>query len=301
MISINQKLNFPNPLGIEISIKREDLLHPIISGNKIRKLKYNINHALSHGYEGLLTFGGAYSNHIVASAYEAKINHLKSIGIIRGEELINQPLNETLKAAKSYGMTFEFIAREDYRHKNLEESQAYYQKKYPSYFIVPEGGTNLMAIKGCKEILTTEDKNFDYICTAVGTGGTIAGLINSSHQDQKVLGFPALKTDYLESEIKKYATQTNWELITDYHFGGYAKFNHDLIKFLNAFYLSHQIPLDPIYTGKMLYGIMAMVEKNYFKKQAKLLIVHTGGLQGINGINQILAKTKQPLINFSND
>jgi 1-aminocyclopropane-1-carboxylate deaminase len=300
MISVNQTINFPNHQGIEIVIKREDLRHPIISGNKLRKLKYNLIHAKTNACEGILTFGGAFSNHILASAYAAKINNLQSIGIIRGEELANQPLNETLKEAQSYGMRFEFLTREDYRHKTSNEWLLYFSENFPNYFIIPEGGTNFMAVKGCEEILTAEDKNFDYICCAVGTGGTISGLINSGAEHQMVLGFPALKENYLHNEISNYTTKSNYQLIRAYHFGGYAKIDQNLISFMNAFYLKHQIPLDPIYTGKMVYGIDQMLAANYFKPNSKILIIHTGGLQGINGINQRLKETKQPLINYYN-
>lgn len=298
MTSINQKINFDNPLNIEIFIKREDLLHPIISGNKIRKLKYNIENAILNDCEGIITFGGAYSNHIVASAYAAKINNLKSVGIIRGEELANKPLNDTLKLAQSYGMSFEFLTRENYRLKNSHESLLYFYEKYPNHFIIPEGGSNLFAVKGCEEILTKDDKNFDYICIAIGTGGTISGLINSSEDHQMILGFSALKENFLENVINEYVTKTNWQLIRVFHFEGYAKVNEYLIKFLNDFYDQHQIPLDPIYTGKMMYGILDMIEKNYFKANSKILAIHTGGLQGIKGINQKLNKNSLELLNY---
>lgn len=291
MKSKNQLINIDLKNNINLTIKREDLLHPIISGNKIRKLKYNIQEALNNKHQGIITFGGAYSNHIVASAYAAKMNELKSIGIIRGEELETKTLNQTLCDAKKYGMQLIFVNRDDYRKKNQKEYTDHLKLKYPNYFIIPEGGTNVLAIKGCEEILTEEDKKFDYICTAVGTGGTISGIINASNCNQKILGFSVLNEDYLENEIRNYTSKTNWQIIRDFNLGGYAKINEEFIIFLNEFYKNFQIPLDPIYTGKMVYGILKMINNNFFEPNCKILIIHTGGLQGIKGINDHLKKT----------
>lgn len=156
--------------------------------------------------------------------------------------------------------------------------------------MIPEGGTNELAVKGCQEILTTEDSVFDYVCCAVGTGGTISGIINSALPNQKVLGFPALKGDFLQDEIRIFVKNENWDLITDYHFGGYGKVNEELIQFINQFYVENQIPLDPIYTGKMAFGILDLIEKNYFPAHSNILFIHTGGLQGIRGMNEKLKK-----------
>ena len=295
MKSDNQDIIYKN---IKISIKREDLLHAIISGNKFRKLKYNLIEVKNIKYDGIITFGGAYSNHIIASAYAAKINDLMSIGYIRGEELISQPLNQTLQAAEDYGMSLKFISREDYRAKTDLKFINELKKNYPKFYIIDEGGTNQLAIKGCEEILTEVDKKFDYICAAVGTGGTISGLINSSENHQKVLGFSALNENYLESEINKYVVKTNWQLIRNYHLGGYAKTNEKLIHFMNDFYDAYQIPLDPIYTGKMLFGIFDMIDNNFFQPNCHILVIHTGGLQAISGMNNYLKKTSQPIIKY---
>tara|TARA_R110000787_G_scaffold276239_8_gene385138 strand:- start:11753 stop:12730 length:978 start_codon:yes stop_codon:yes gene_type:complete len=283
---------------IDLFIKREDQIHPLVSGNKFRKLKYNLQEATHQQKKSLLTFGGAFSNHILATAVAGNLQGFKTIGIIRGDELgkdIVKTLanNSTLRKASEYGMKFEFISREDYREETKPQFIETLQEKHGDFYSIPEGGTNEFAIKGCEEILTTEDSQFDYICSCVGTGGTISGIINSAKDHQKVLGFPALKGDFLENEILKYAKkQENWELIKAYHFGGYGKYTEELIHFINRFKSDTQIPLDPIYTGKMMFGIVDMIKKNRFPKGSKVLIIHTGGLQGIEGFNQRL-KSKQ--------
>lgn len=283
-----------------LSIKREDLLHPYISGNKFRKLKYNIEEVKRLNKSTLLTFGGAYSNHILAVAAVGKEYGFKTIGIIRGEELVNNiENNPTLSKAKEFGMEFDFISRDNYRNKNDENFIATLKLKFGDFYLLPEGGTNLLAIKGCEEIVTSEDDAFDYICCAVGTGGTISGVINCSKHCQKVLGFPALKGDFLQEDIRKFANKENWELINDYHFGGYAKTTNELIDFMNEFYTQYQIPLDPIYTGKMVFGVFDLIKKNYFPENAKILILHTGGLQGINGMNLVLKNNNLTQIKYN--
>ena len=155
-----------------------------------------------------------------------------------------------------------------------------------------------MAVRGCQEILTDEDAQFDYVCCAVGTGGTISGIINGALPHQKVLGFPALKGDFLKDEIRIFAQNENWQLITTYHFGGYGKVNQDLIAFINRFYADHQIPLDPIYTGKMVFGVMDLIQKDYFSPNSKILLIHTGGIQGIQGMNLKLKNKQLPTIDI---
>jgi len=285
--------------NISVFIRREDLIHPFISGNKFRKLKYNLIQAKAEEEDTLLTFGGAFSNHIAAAAYAGKEYGFKTIGIIRGDELESKILeNPTLKFAQECGMKFKFITREKYRHKTEAEFIENLKHEFGNFYYVPEGGTNEFAVKGCQEILSTEDSQYDFVCSAVGTGGTISGLINSILPHQKVLGFPALKGDFLNDEIRKFARNQNWELITDYHFGGYGKVNPELIAFINKFYLENQVPLDPIYTGKMVFAVMDLVSKNYFPKGSKILIIHTGGLQGISGMNLKLKAKKLPIIDF---
>ena len=294
---INQIINLQND-KISLVIKREDLIHPIVSGNKFRKLKYNLMDAQEKNHKSILTFGGAFSNHIAAVAFAGNQNDFKTIGVIRGDELEHiSDENPTLKFAKECGMQLEFISRNQYKTKDDVAFLEQLKYKFGSFYHIPEGGTNLLAIKGCEEILTSNDNQFDYICCCVGTGGTISGIINSSTLHQKIIGFPALKGGFLENEIRKFATKDNWELISDYHFGGYGKINKELISFINDFYKEHKVLLDPIYTGKMVFGILDLINKGFFKKNARILVIHTGGIQGIQGINNILRNKNLPQIN----
>ena len=294
---MNQSIAIDLPNGISLVIKREDLIHPFVSGNKFRKLKYNLLQAKAENQSTLLTFGGAYSNHIAAVAYAGKENGFQTIGVIRGDELTDKiASNPTLKFAQECGMQFEFVSRETYRLKTEAAFLEQLEQKHGSFYLIPEGGTNDLAVKGCEEILTQEDGVFDYVATAIGTGGTISGIINSALPHQKILGFPALKGDFLQDEIRNFVQNDNWELITDYHFGGYGKVNSDLVDFINRFLKKTKIPLDPIYTGKMVFGIVDLIEKNYFPKNSKILLIHTGGLQGIQGMNLKLKNKGLPIL-----
>lgn len=295
--SVNQKVELPNKFGIELYIKREDKIHPHISGNKYRKLKYNLEKAKHLEFSKLLTFGGAYSNHIAAVAAAGKEFGFDTIGVIRGEELEGKiESNYTLKFAQSQGMKFYFTTRSEYRDKESKVFIEDLESRFGKFYLVPEGGTNELAVKGCEEILSENDKEFDYVCCAVGTGGTISGLINSSKLFQKILGFPALKEDFLSDNIAKFVTKDNWDLITDYHFGGYAKIDVELIDFINNLKKHFNIPLDPVYTGKLMFGVKDMIEKGCFKPKSKVLVIHTGGLQGISGMNERLKQKKIPQI-----
>jgi len=299
----NQGVVLPELSGIDcqITIKREDQIHPLVSGNKFRKLKYNIQEAVKQKHTKLLTFGGAFSNHILATAAAGNLKHLQTVGVIRGDELgkdVAKTLanNSTLRKASEYGMKFEFISREYYQDKTKPQFIETLQEKHGDFYSIPEGGTNELAVKGCEEILEKEDYQFDYICSCVGTGGTISGIINSAQKHQKILGFPALKGGFLRDEIQRYSKfKDNWELISDYHFGGYGKYTDELIHFINRFKKITQIPLDPIYTGKMMYGVVDMIKNKLFPAGSKILIVHTGGLQGIDGFNELLIKKKSDL------
>lgn len=299
-----QKINFSEIENNQVSlfIKREDELHPFISGNKYRKLKYNLEEAVRLKKETLLTFGGAYSNHIAAVAAAGFEYNFKTIGVIRGDELASDidfvlNKNPTLKFASEHNMQFHFVSRSDYRNKTTPEFIADLKEKFGDFYLVPEGGTNKFAIKGCEEILTEADDQYHVICAAVGTGGTISGIINATKKHQKVIGFSALKGDFLQNEIKKWVTKNNnWSLNTNYHFGGYAKVSEELITFINKFKKETKIPLDPVYTGKMIFGLVALIKKGYFEKGTKILAIHTGGLQGIEGMNLVLKKKKLPLI-----
>jgi 1-aminocyclopropane-1-carboxylate deaminase len=283
--------------NIQLFIKREDLIHPFISGNKYRKLFYNLLKAKEENHTTLLTFGGAFSNHIAAVAYAGKKFGFKTIGIIRGDELaLKMEENPTLTFALQNGMQFVFETRENYRKRHELNYIETLRKNLGAFYFLPEGGTNFLAVKGCKEILTENDANFDYICCSVGTGGTISGIINSSRENQKIIGFSSLKGDFLKDEILKWVLKDNWELNLSYHFGGYAKINKELIEFMNDFFVKTNILLDPIYTGKMMYGIYDLIKKGYIKSDSKILAIHSGGLQGIVGMNQKLEKLKLPKI-----
>lgn len=295
----NQLVNYYAEEEVELYMKREDLLHPIVSGNKFRKLKYNLKFAIDNGYNEIITFGGAYSNHISATAEACRILNLPVTGIIRGEELEKLAKedfssNPTLSFAHQCGMKFKFVSRELYRDK--EKLQLKWKTKHPKAFFIPEGGTNQWAVKGCEEILSEEDKEFDYITSPCGTGGTLAGLIEASENHQQLLGFPALKGDFLQQEIKNYTSKNNWKLVTDYHFGGYAKINDHLVKWMNDFHQKTKIKLDPIYTAKMMFGIEDLIKNSFFPKNTRILAVHTGGLQGIEGVNKIRLKKGLALI-----
>ncbi|PKA97433.1 1-aminocyclopropane-1-carboxylate deaminase [Flavobacteriaceae bacterium MAR_2009_75] len=299
MKAITEKipLSIAEEKKVSLFLRREDLLHPQISGNKFRKLKYNLEAAKAKGHVTLLTFGGAFSNHIAATAYAGKFHNLKTIGVIRGEELSeNWHENQTLVLAHEQGMQFKFVTREAYRKKNDVSFIDGLKSELGEFYLLPEGGTNSLAVKGCEEILNVEDKNFDYIACAVGTGGTIAGISNAAVDTQKVLGFPALKGDFLKEDICKFATKENWNLCSGYHFGGYAKVTTQLVDFINEFKKATTIPLDPIYTGKMMFGILDLIKRDYFPPGSKILAIHTGGLQGVKGMNENLKKKNLPLI-----
>ena len=295
--SVNQQIKIINNKGINLHLKREDAIHSFVSGNKYRKLKYNLIEAEKSGFNTLLTFGGAFSNHIAAVASVGQIMGFKTVGVIRGHELkdgVNS--NATLSFSQQCGMQFKFIFRELYREKTSQCFIENLKTEFGNFYLIPEGGTNSLAIKGCEEILNEADAFYNYICCPVGTGGTLSGLINCSKPSQQVLGFPALKGDFLQQDISKFAQKNNWELKNEYHFGGYAKINTKLIAFINEFKQKHHIALDPVYTGKMMFGIFDLIEKDYFPKGANILAIHTGGLQGIVGMNAVLKKKNLPLI-----
>ncbi len=283
---------------VELFILREDEIHPSISGNKFRKLKYNLEAFSKGNHNAILTFGGAYSNHISATAAAGKEFGFQTIGIIRGEELAEKTTqNPTLTFAQNCGMKLKFISREQYRNKSNPEFLNELKSEFGEIYILPEGGTNPLAIKGCEEFLNEKTQEFDYICCAVGTGGTISGIINSAENHQKILGFPALKnSDFLNDEIKKITKRSDFELIQNFHFGGYAKTTSELLDFLNEFKSQFDVTLDAVYTGKMMFGIQQLILNGFFPPHSKVLAVHTGGIQGNEGMNQKLKKTNQTKI-----
>lgn len=282
--------------NVIVDVLREDLNHPIIQGNKLRKLHYNLKNAKKKGNKTLLTFGGAYSNHILAVAQAGKEYGFKTIGIIRGEETL--PLNYTLRNSKELGMELSYIDRTTYRLKHTQDFKDYLRNRYGSFYLIPEGGSNYYAINGCMEIIPNQN-DYDYICCPMGTGGTVSGIIISNKNNSKVIGFPALKGgDFLIDEVSNFINEVvndkettsdlmkSFSLISKYHFGGYAKINEELINFVRSFYKSHNIKWDLIYNGKMAYGVYNMIEEDYFPENSKILLIHTGGIQGINGFEE---------------
>lgn len=283
---------------ISMLIKREDLNHPQMSGNKWYKLKYNIREAKRQGKDTLLTFGGAYSNHIYAVAAAGKIFKFNTIGIIRGEE--HNPLNPTLTFAKEKGMNLHYLDRGSYRKKNSTEILDDLIKKFGNFYLLPEGGTNEFAVKGCSEIITKINIDYDYICCPCGTGGTLTGLIVGLKREKIALGFAVLKgasflNDNVNSLLKSVSKPSpkNWDINLDYHFGGYAKFNNELLEFMKRFSLHTGIPIEPIYTGKMLFGIYDLIANGFFKQNSRIIAIHTGGLQGLNSIKHKKERTSK--------
>ncbi|BAY17670.1 1-aminocyclopropane-1-carboxylate deaminase [Anabaenopsis circularis NIES-21] len=298
--------NITQRAGIKLSVLRLDLMHPWVNGNKWFKLKYNLLEAEEKNFSQLLTFGGAYSNHIFATAGAGKLFGLQTIGVIRGEERL--PLNPTLSFAVQQGMQLVYCDRTTYRQRHTTELHAQLKERYGEVFIIPEGGSNLNGVRGCTEILP-EVGDFDIVCVACGTGTTFAGILLSLTHKQRGIAFPILKNgSFLQSEIDSLLqsylasglpTPNNsvctGELICDYHFGGYAKINDELLKFSQQFHQTHGIPLDYVYTAKMFYGVMDLLQKEFFSKGDRILLVHTGGLQGNLARDQSALRIEQRL------
>jgi len=281
---------------VRLFIKREDLIHPEISGNKYWKLFFNINTYLQQKPENplIITFGGAYSNHISALSALGKLSGIPTLGIIRGEELEKKwNTNPTLVFAKQNGMNLKFVTREEYRDK--DKLTEFLQQEFPNALIIPEGGTNANAVRGIKMMLNNDTKDFDYLCTAVGTGGTAAGISEFCEENQKVIGFKVVEDTSLQNRIWKLTSKRNLHL-TDAAFGGYGKINDENIRFINDFRAKYEIPLDPVYTGKMMQKVFEMINEDYFPEGSKILCFHTGGLQGIKGANSLLEKQNRNLI-----
>ncbi|EJL73563.1 1-aminocyclopropane-1-carboxylate deaminase/D-cysteine desulfhydrase [Chryseobacterium populi] len=282
--------------NVKLFMKREDLIHPQISGNKYWKLFYNINHYLERNPENpfVITFGGAFSNHISAVSAVGKLSGIPTLGLIRGEELQDKWRdNPTLLFAKRNGMNLKFITREEYRNK--EKLAEFLTHEFPDALIIPEGGTNQEAVEGVKMMLNNKTKDFDYLCTAVGTGGTVAGISRFCEDNQKVIGFKAVDDSSLENKIRELTLKKNFDLI-DSGFGGYGKIKDENIRFINDFKESYGIPLEPVYTGKMMQKVTELIDEGYFPENSRILCFHTGGLQGIEGANLLLEKQNRKLI-----
>lgn len=283
--------------GVLLDIKRLDVIHPKIQGNKWFKLKYNIEHVLQSEHKTLLTFGGAWSNHLYSTAAAGKLFGFKTIGVVRGER--PPVLSSTLEFAQSCGMQLEFITRLAYAEKETEDFKSWLHETYGSFHLVPEGGSNYAGINGCMEILNDKEKSsYDYICCAAGTGATASGLLLSANTHQKVLVIPVFKhgefiRDMIERHIRNFLMEEtatgeimqNLRVAADYGFGGYAKWSNELIAFIMKMKASYNLPLDQIYTAKMLFGLLDLVKKGFFSEGSRILAIHTGGLQGLDSLN----------------
>lgn len=290
--------------GVELWLKREDQIHPHVSGNKWRKLKYYLQDFKGSGKEVILTFGGAFSNHLAATAALGAMSSIATKALVRGEEVRSNP---TLDFCRKQGMEIDPISRKRYDIKDDSEFLKMMEETLPEVYIIPEGGKGSLGVKGCTEILLEVNLPFDYICCSGGTGTTMAGLLLSGYNSRFIL-FPALKGGiFLRRAIAQsvleyeqvFSTGVNGknlineclEVAENYHFGGYGKVKPELIDFMNDFYRKYEVALDPVYTGKMMFGIMDMIEKGEIKSGTKLLAIHTGGLQGIKGMNERLEKS----------
>ncbi len=268
--------------GVDLWMRREDVIHSEVSGNKWRKLRYNLT-CIREG-QHLVTFGGAYSNHISATAAAGKILGIPCHGIIRGERATE--LSPTLRYAESCGMQLHFVSRTDYKDKSRLPAQIFGGED--NLFILPEGGTNELALKGVAEIMDDEMKEMDVVCCPVGTGGTLAGLV-SAGSSVSFLGFSALKADLAHDVSKLLSSQacvSQYNLVNEYHFGGYARTTDSLMDFIKDFMRNHGVLLDPVYTGKMMYGLFDLISKGHFPEGTKICAIHTGGLQGWGGFKQ---------------
>ena len=275
---------------VSLSILRLDEIHPTVSGNKWYKLKYNLLQAKHEQHHTVLTVGGAYSNHLYATAAATPGYGFRTIGVVRGEA--HEPLNPTLQFCRDQGMVLHYVGREAFRQRGEASFRQALQEQFGRHYFLPEGGTNTLAVRGCTEIVPP-GASFEYVACCVGTGGTMAGIVISTAGRAQVLGFAALKGGAFLAEEVDQRTQaydgnvyTHHRMIHEYHFGGYARVKSELINFINAFYRTTRIPLEPIYTGKMLYGLYNMIEQGYFPRGSRVLAIHSGGLQGIAGFNQ---------------
>ena len=290
---------------LTVMIKRDDLIHPIISGNKWRKLKYNIDQAKVQGKKGLISFGGAYSNHIHALAFACYQQRLPCIGIIRGES--HYANNFTLRWAQHWQMKLTYVDRNTYRRRADSDYLALLQAQYPEYLIIPEGGSNSLAIPGVSEIIDELNQQtvFETLLTPVGSGGTLAGLISADNNQHQLLGVAVLKqgketdgdkvdikpNDYLTNQVStllpKAAQQfDNWQVLPDFHRGGYAKFSVEDSQRIIAFNQETGINFEPVYSGKMLLALMDLIKQGYFAQYHRIVLLHTGGLQGLGGLSE---------------
>lgn len=275
---------------INLYLLRLDTIDLYTGGNKFFKLKYNLEEAKRQGFKKILTFGGAWSNHLAAAATMNNKPFL-IIAVVRGEE--PKVYSDTLNYCKEKGVQLHFVSRKEYRKKTSHEFIEELKGKFGEFYLLPEGGSNAFAVKGCREIIDYAPIDFDYICTPVGSGGTLAGISTGLNTHQQALGFSALKgAEYLSDEVSKLIQDaggiqdSEFKIINDYHFGGYAKITPELLAFKNDFETKFTIPLDYVYTAKMMYGIFDLIQMSYFKKGSTVVAIHTGGLQGNKGFEK---------------
>ena len=278
---------------IRLYVKREDLIHSQLSGNKWHKLQLNLAEAKRRNCKTVVSFGGAYSNHLHALAYAGRIAGLQTVGLVRGE--CHEPLNPTLQDARNQGMELVYLSRQQYRRRNDPDFQLELAAQYPDSLLIPEGGANALGAAGCETIAQQVAQQLPEphtICLPCGTGTSLAGVINGCQPPtRQVLGFSVLKGEAANTAIKatiegfiKSGVDTDWSLLTDYHCGGYAKLNPQLVAFIDDFEQRHGIPLDPIYTGKLFFGLYDLIEQDYFQQGTTIVAIHTGGLQGRRGM-----------------
>lgn len=271
---------------VELWIKRDDLLHRVISGNKWRKLKYSLDHALSSGADTLISMGGTYSNHLHALSYVGKTLGLKTIGLIRGEQ--PETLTPTLCDMRNWGMELKFISRSDYRLLRQYKGCHDLPDLEPQEYWLPEGGAQTLALKGVAELVGEIDVAYNILCAPCGTGATLAGIIDAVPEHVYVIGFAALKNaGFLLNDVESLLPRpcTNWQINHNYHFGGFAKTSTELLAFIADFEFKTGILLEPVYTGKMMYALYDLITKHSFKPGQRIIAVHTGGLQGKRGFN----------------
>ena len=286
--SILTKIDDPllDQYQIELWMKRDDLLHPIISGNKWRKLKYSLDHVLSSGADTIISMGGAYSNHLHALAYAGKAVGLKTLGFIRGEQ--PETLTPALCDMQNWGMALKFVSRSDYRLLRQYKGCHDLPGLKPKQYWLPEGGAQALALKGVAELVNEIDVPYDIICAPCGTGATLAGIIDTVPEQASVIGFAALKNaGFLHSDVESLLPRPciNWRINHNYHFGGFAKTSNALTAFIADFEFKTGIPLEPVYTGKMMYALYDLITKHTFKPGHRIIAIHTGGLQGNRGFS----------------
>ena len=291
-LSILEPIHHPTFIHhkISVQVKRDDQIDKVISGNKWRKLKYNLLHAKAIGAEGIITFGGCFSNHIHACALACQQQQLSAIGIIRGEQ--DNQNNYTLAWAKHWGMQLSFVDRKTYRLRNQESYLQQLQQQFPDYLIVPEGGSNALALTGMAEVIAelNQQGEFDTLITPVGSGGTLAGLIFADKAQHELLGISVLKQDgYLEQQVNELLPEAaksyrNWQVMNQFHRGGYAKFNPHDAQRIRSFAKSVGIDFEPVYSGKMILALLDLIEAGYFPAHQRIVLLHTGGLQGLAGM-----------------